>query len=496
MIPHNALKYQIDSEFIPRDLADSLIVAFDAKYHGYFSDLLDGKYNWYSKHRYALAILLLSLCLELKPNKANPNWQALSGKRLRRLFAADDEFIKVVRGSLFFENNHEYSYHDGTCKGARLFPDDAETIAAVIQQYDTKLVDNVLVNHRGKPFDPQHVGRPQYGKTKPLQVCHIAKYVPINEQAILTALQHIWQWVDTTASHPSDRKPRLTEALEAKRTEYKYTKPDPVTAFDKYLKAVCKQLEYLQIFTTTGLPSPIQMSVSGRLYRPFLQGCHRVVREIALQGMYSFDFNACHHVIMQHEAQQAGIYCPYLDTYLIDKQAYREALAQDLGVTTTQAKESLIALAYGAGISHRERFGKPAAIPKILGIEAFLKVMDAPAFNGLAGELKTIALHMRNAAKRKNGQLINARRLPMTIDGNSNATLSAHLIQGVESQLLTTAIRAHNNRGQLQKVVVLPIHDGWITRLERCPIRAEIAVKKRHSIAVAVDRQQYNLLDV
>ena len=85
----------------------------------------------------------------------------------------------------------------------------------------------------------------------------------------------------------------------------------------------------------------------------------------------------------------------------------------------------------------------------------------------------------------------------MLIKGNSKATLIAHLIQGIESQMLKAAISAHHRGSRTgNEVVVLPLHDGWITRLERDPLVAALAVMKRTGIYIEVDCQQYNLINL
>ena len=85
----------------------------------------------------------------------------------------------------------------------------------------------------------------------------------------------------------------------------------------------------------------------------------------------------------------------------------------------------------------------------------------------------------------------------MRIEGNSKATLIAHLVQGIESQMLNAAIRAHHKGSRHGKeVVTLPLHDGWITRLDRDASVAALAVKIKTGIDIKVDCQQYNLIDL
>ena len=355
-----------------------------------------------------------------------------------------------------------------------------------------------LVDHRGEPFNPQHVGRAPYGRSAHRKVSNIAKLIPINGDALYKTYSHIRLWKACGSDQPpTSAHPRLTEVLEQKRTEFQYTKPDDPMAFSSYLHSVCDQLETAMVFADSMMPNPLQESASGRLYRSWLQRCHRVVRMAALHEMWCFDFHACHHVIFQFSAREAGIDCPYLDEYLQDKQAYREALAAELDVLPVQAKEALITLAYGAGITHRERYGKPAAIPAILGIEAFMKVKESARIKGLAEELKVIAAYMRGTARTKNSYLLNALWLPMKIDGNSNATQTAHLVQGIEAQMLSAAIRAHHRGSRPGRYVVqLPLHDGWITRLKRDPEVAALAVKLKTGIDIKVECKQYDLIDL
>ena len=89
------------------------------------------------------------------------------------------------------------------------------------------------------------------------------------------------------------------------------------------------------------------------------------------------------------------------------------------------------------------------------------------------------------------------RGLSIPRSGKSKGALKSHLIQGLESKMLKVAIAAHH-RGTRKgnEVVMLPLHDGWITRLKRCPKIAEEAVKKKTGIEVLVEDEIYDLVDL
>ena len=496
-----ALKYQSRSEFIPKGLADSILYCLCREYgfvNSIHSLVLVEMHGEFSKHRYALAILLLSLYLEQKPHKEKKGWQALSYERLKRLFRGDDDFIGLVRSGVLMKCDHGYSIEQKTCKAARLYQIDHELIGRAVRKYCKNPHALQLVDHHGKPFEPAHVGLAAYGKTKPLKVCNISKFVPIDGHALLKALQHIKHWIGTghCFKHPSAQQPRLTAALEEKRAKYKISKGDADKAFLKYLKKVCKEIEYLLIFVDIGVPNPLQMATAGRLYRSFLQRCHKVVREVALQDMWSFDFKACHHVIFHNIAKAENIACPYLEKYVSKKAKFRKKLAKALGVTRNQAKEALIALAYGAGIRRKKHRGKLSAIREILGEAAFKKAQKTPRFKRLSEELKNIATVMHKLARKKNGQLLNIRGLPMDMKEEDFPKQIAHLVQGVESLMLKAAVGAHHRGGKSGKeVVVLTLHDGWITRLERDAKSAIAAVKSSTGIDVKIDVERYCLID-
>lgn len=498
-VSYEKLQYKVSKKaaasFVDRGLADSLLIALnEASGLDIFDDFLDGPFSDFQQHRYAMAILLLDLYFEHYPHRVYPGWQALPYKRLRHLFRGEKSVTEGLRSGAWFENNHRNSR--ACCKSARLFPEHRQVIAEVLRHHRE---NSVLVDHTGKQVEPQHAGLIQYGKTKPLLICNVRKWVPINGQVLELGLQYMQELIATESTPTmTDRFPNLAAELIIKLQEYRHTKEDPAAAFFEFLERVRTEIEYLLPFVNTGLPNPIQMSTSGRLYGPYLQRCCRVVRKLALHGMYSYDFAACHHVIFQQSARDYGINCPLLDQYLVNKKKYRETLAKDLGVGVRQAKEALIALVYGAGISHSERYGKPAAIPSILGPNGFQRANSSKRFKGLASELKLISNAIYDHATKKNGYLLNARLLTKEINKNSRATLLAHLIQGRESQMLNTAISTHGRGCRSgSEVVLLPLHDGWVTQYRRDPraVENKLHSSRKTNIAIKVECEKYNLID-
>lgn len=474
---------------------------------GPYYDLLDEKKSLHSEQRYATAILMFSFYLETNPHRTYDGWQALTWKRLRKLFRADDRFIRKLRHSRcrFFKNKNEYCHENGICKGARLYADDGELFGAVIDHYLRHPIESELVNYKGEPFNPQHVAKTPRGKDKPLTITNLPRFTPIHTEALTVALSHVEQWLETGSDHPhpSELHPKFTKEIEDKREEYQRRKANPNKAFRKFLQKICKQMRYILIFKDTGVPNAINMAPSGRLYGPMLQTLPRVVRKVALHGCYCFDFDACHHRIFQHHARLFGMLTPYLDEYLLDKNEYRATLAEELGVEFEQAKEALIAIAFGAGIQRQECFGKPSALVDILGVAAFEQMKHAPRVDALKAELEEIGERLLDEARIESGNLFNVRGLALPLVDekerpSGKAKRVAHLVQGIESQLLKSAVSAHSRGDRPGKEsVVLVLHDGWVTRHWRDPEKAARAVENgKAGIAISVSSEHYNLLDL
>jgi len=243
------------------------------------------------------------------------------------------------------------------------------------------------------------------------------------------------------------------------------------------------RLDFLQIHlkkfltvsqATTGgkdcVPHRYQESNSGRLYATGpvnLQNASKFLRHAALDGFYDYDIANCHFSVLLQMAANAGVACPFIESYLRDKKAVRSQLAQDIGISIEDAKETLLALMYGTQLTTYYM----NAIPKLITKEKARDLYSHPLFSNIARELKLAirGIHA-NTSKNRQGSLINCFGNSVNpIDMKKNQQI-AHLTQGVEAAALRTCLEMH-----LGSIVVLQ-HDGFTSmrKLETKPMEDSI----------------------
>lgn len=90
----------------------------------------------------------------------------------------------------------------------------------------------------------------------------------------------------------------------------------------------------------------------------------------------------------------------------------------------------------------------------------------------------------------------------MTDDDGKEARdskLKAHLVQGVESQLLKSLIAklSEGHKPGRDEYVVLALHDGCVSRVWKDPRKIQEQVANgRAAIEINIDCEQYNLMDI
>ena len=246
-----------------------------------------------------------------------------------------------------------------------------------------------------------------------------------------------------------------------------HQKPDP-----KHLKYLLKTIRlYLAQANNTIKQGHIihryAQSSSGRLYGEgnHLQNAPRPVRQCALHGLYGYDIENCHYSILAQMAQKHGYECTAINHYLANKKQVRQQLADAFGISIGQVKQALIALIYGARLSHRTE----DALPEILG-SATNTAYENPLFLGLSNDIKGAGSAVLKGQVISRQTIKNIRGLPMSLvdEGGkkvSDKKLLAHLLQGVESMALECAHRLYPDS------IVLLEHDGW-TSTKQLDIKA------------------------
>ena len=228
---------------------------------------------------------------------------------------------------------------------------------------------------------------------------------------------------------------------------------------------------------------------SGRVYAvgvPNLQNCYRVLREAAMAGLYDIDIENCHYSILAQMAASHGYQCTKVLAYLNNKEAVRESLAAEFGISVPQAKDALIALIYGAKFSARPT----DALPKIFNSARLaLKIYLHPKFLALRNDIAGATAVVLKAQEVSRSTIKNCRSLTMRLDGSNERQQLAHLLQGVEVTALEAAYRLY------PKEIVLLQHDGFASTSPLDTKRIEAAMLEATGYTLKVEQKviQVNL---
>ena len=261
----------------------------------------------------------------------------------------------------------------------------------------------------------------------------------------------------------------------------------------KYLKQL--KLEALAIYSRAHnnvcrgkIPHGYEESQSGRLYAMGsvnLQNCRRVLRETAMVGLYDLDIENCHYSILKQMAAANGYQCTAVTHYLNNKASVRQGLSDKFGITKQQAKDTLIALIYGARFSHRPQ----DALPKILKSHALaLEIYQDEVLKDLAKDIAGARKAILDAQPISRGKITNCLGLTFDLDGSTDGQQLAHLMQGVEAMALSAAVDLY------PESIVLLQHDGFTStiRLDAKRIEQAIFAKTGYRFEIAQTAIQVN----
>ena len=232
-------------------------------------------------------------------------------------------------------------------------------------------------------------------------------------------------------------------------------------------KAIAQALVMLDIAKRFGapgyaLPCTYIESEQGRLYAEgpiSLQGCVRELRRAALRGCYDIDIENCHWTILSELAQRQGIETPNIQHYLANKKLVREQLAAELYICIDDAKFVLLALVYGALLSHSSKFHQGAIEERITGF-GMINARSNLILLGLRDDISNARRAILTAAKAsscKPGFIVNDAGRQLKIVGSTPSEQLAHIVQGAESEILRACIETCDD------IVVLQ-HDGFTCR--------------------------------
>ena len=213
------------------------------------------------------------------------------------------------------------------------------------------------------------------------------------------------------------------------------------------------------------MPNYYKEATSGRLVGlgTHLQSVHREVKEAALAGQYDYDIVNCHITLAAQLGKREGLDTSLLEWYINLKADEREfaLLADELDTETSQIKQAMLALTYGASLSSWH----DCSLPEIL-MESMPEFMSHPEIKGFYKQIRDIrhAVVDNTPQRGFDKQLINHLGKPMSVASNGTNSLFSHVLQGYEAEMLQGAIALYGDR-----ISLLP-HDGFVVK-ERIDVK-------------------------
>lgn len=224
-------------------------------------------------------------------------------------------------------------------------------------------------------------------------------------------------------------------------------------------------------------------SKSGRLYGKDinLQTVPRSIKEVALHGLWEYDFENCHYTILYQMAARIGVKCDAIEYYLANKRAVRSAIENEIGISSDQAKTCLISLIYGARFSQRS----DDAIPSEIGVDLALKLYEHPFFCLLKDDVHNASRAVIGAWERTRQRIKNEYGKWIRHSEPQSKVLS-HLLQGAEAKMLETVRKLYPSE------IILLQHDGFASevQLDRLKMTEQILQSTGYKIAIEETRIQ------
>lgn len=209
---------------------------------------------------------------------------------------------------------------------------------------------------------------------------------------------------------------------------------------------------------------------SGRLYGKNinLQTVPKEVKQVALHGLWEYDFSNCHYSILHQLAAQNGIECLTVGHYLQNKKQVRSQIVDEVGIAEGDAKTCLIALIYGARFSTYYK----AAIPKVVGKKAADKLYLHPLFVALHDDVTKAREGIISQWPRSRLRLQNAYGKWISEKDKDESQILAHLLQGIEAKMLEAVRKLYPNE------ILLLQHDGFASSVRLDMNKMVLAVEE------------------
>jgi hypothetical protein len=218
-----------------------------------------------------------------------------------------------------------------------------------------------------------------------------------------------------------------------------------------------------------------------------LQNLPREVRNAALAGSWDYDIENCHFAIALQLFARHDYRADSIEHYLANKQAVREDLAAEVGITIKQAKTVLLMALYGAQravhIPPKNIRKKPPAIPGEIGSEAAQRLYDTDTFKDLHADVSDGRKAVLLATSPYRGKVWNCLGKGIADTCRPEQKLG-HLMQAIEAQMLHVIGREHGAD------LLLLIHDGWVSERPMCTRTVERQIEAATGYSVEVSEEQ------
>jgi hypothetical protein len=225
-----------------------------------------------------------------------------------------------------------------------------------------------------------------------------------------------------------------------------------------------------------------------------LQSAPSEIKAVALHECWEYDFSNCHYAILVQLAQRVGVDLPEVRWYLDNKRALRESLAARIGTDDVDAVKTCLISGplYGA----HSRLSERAAITQLLGRESARRLFQDPQYRALKRDVARARDRIIRAARVEQDRLFNAVGSSISLletEGcrrakrRSPAALLSHLLLGIEALMLRTAIDAY------PEDVVLPMHDGWVSRRRLDVAELERLILEKTGFAMLIEEEQIEI---
>jgi len=305
---------------------------------------------------------------------------------------------------------------------------------------------------------------------------HVSNNVPVDFQLLLTYDAHLQRYLRTGGRLVAGALVPFTEE-ELQTIEQRV-----------YILARLIALANSNLGRRRCIPHRYEEAGCGRLYATGvnLQSAPREIRDAALHGSWDYDFSNCHYTIILQLALRHGLDLPEVRWYLDNKKAVRQAFAARVGTDEDTIKTCLLAPIYGA----RSTLWSGAEIPQLLGEDRARKLYADPQFRALKADVARARKVILRRADVRQGRLFNAVGSSIPVRETEGprwgkrrkpAELFAHIVFGVEAQLLRVVVDAYTDD------VLLLMHDGFVSRRQLEVNDLEDLIRQRTGFSMKLD---------